>query len=154
MCSRTSVLQTPWDQGLKVRRLGGRAIYRVGPSGISNRPLRWALGALEHYVSSGTVFCSALVVKTSLRYTFRCASGKGKGAFLMHWYNPKTRSVEDTSAPFTDEEATDHLRGNISSEAFLTVYDRLRAEGMAIEQALIFVGHHFRLRHLEYRPSR
>jgi hypothetical protein len=25
---------------------------------------------------------------------------------------------------------------------------------MAIEQALIFVGHHFRLRHLEYRPSR
>ena len=34
------------------------------------------------------------------------------------------------------------------------LYDRLRAEGMAIEQALIFVGHHFRLRHLEYRPSR
>jgi hypothetical protein len=28
------------------------------------------------------------------------------------------------------------------------------AMGMAIEQALIFVGHHFRLRHLEYRPSR
>jgi hypothetical protein len=25
---------------------------------------------------------------------------------------------------------------------------------MAIEQALIFVGHHFRLRHLEFRPSR
>ena len=72
----------------------------------------------------------------------------------MHWYNPITRSVEETSAPFTDEEATERLRGNISSEAFLTVYDRLRAEGMAIEQALIFVGHHFRLRHLEYRPSR
>ena len=72
----------------------------------------------------------------------------------MHWYNPITRSVEDTSAPFTDEEATKRLRGSISSEAFLTVYDRLRAEGMAIVQALIFVGHHFRLRHLEYRPSR
>jgi hypothetical protein len=72
----------------------------------------------------------------------------------MHWYNPKTRSVEDTSAPFTDEEATERPRGHLSSEAFLTVYDRLRAEGMAIEQALIFVGHHFRLRHLEYRPSR
>jgi hypothetical protein len=72
----------------------------------------------------------------------------------MHWYNPITRNVEDTSTPITDEEATKRLRGNISSEAFLTVYDRLRAEGMAIEQALIFVGHHFRLRHLEYRPSR
>lgn len=72
----------------------------------------------------------------------------------MRWYNPKTRSVEDTSAPATDQEATERLRGNLSSEAFLTVYDRLRAEGMAIEQALIFVGHHFWLRHLEYRPSR
>ena len=72
----------------------------------------------------------------------------------MHWYNPKTRIVEDTSTPITDEEATKRLRGSISSEAFLTVYDRLREEGMAIEQALIFVGHHFRLRHLEYRPSR
>ena len=72
----------------------------------------------------------------------------------MRWYNPKTRSVEDTSPPSTDQEATEYLRGHLSSEAFLTVYDRLRAEGMAIEQALIFVGHHFRLRHLQYRPSR
>jgi hypothetical protein len=72
----------------------------------------------------------------------------------MHWYNPKTRSVEDASAPFTDEEAAKHLRGHLNSQAYLTVYDRLRAEGMAIEQALIFVGHHFRLRHLEHRPSR
>ena len=72
----------------------------------------------------------------------------------MHWYNPKTRSVEDTSTPPTDQEATQRLRGSISSEAFLTVYDRLRADGMTIEQAFIFVGHHFRLRHLEYRPSR
>jgi dephospho-CoA kinase len=24
----------------------------------------------------------------------------------MHWYNPKTRSVEDVPTPFTDEEAT------------------------------------------------
>ena len=79
--------------------------------------------------------------------------GKGKEKFLCIWYNPKTRSVEDTSAPITDEEATKRLR-ECHSEAFLTVYDRLRAEGMAIEQALIFVGHHFRLRHLESRPSR
>ena len=112
--------------------------------------LRWTFGALEHYVSLGTVFCNALMVKTLLRYAF----GKGKGEVFMHWYNPKTRIVEDASTPITDEEATKRLRGSISSEAFLTVYDRLREEGMAIEQALIFVGHHFRLRHLEYRPSR
>ena len=72
----------------------------------------------------------------------------------MRWYNPKTRSVEDTLVAFTDEEATKRLGGHLSSEAFLTVYDRLPAEGMAIEQALLFVGHHVRLRHLEYRPSR
>jgi hypothetical protein len=72
----------------------------------------------------------------------------------MHWYNPITRSVEDASVPSTDEEATKRLRGHLSSEAFLTVYDRLRAEGMAIDQALIFVGDQFRLRHLEYRSSR
>ena len=71
----------------------------------------------------------------------------------MHWYNPKTRSVEDTSTSFTDEEATERLRGSISSEAFLTVYDRLRADGMAIEQALVFVGRQFGLRHLEYRRA-
>ena len=28
----------------------------------------------------------------------------GKGEW-MHWYNPKTRKVEDVSAPSTDEEA-------------------------------------------------
>jgi hypothetical protein len=72
----------------------------------------------------------------------------------MRWYNPKTRSVEDASVPSTDEEATKHLSGHLSSEVFLRVYDGLRAEGMALEQALIFVGHHCRLRHLEYRPSR
>jgi hypothetical protein len=26
--------------------------------------LRWTFGALEHYVSLGTVFCNALMVKT------------------------------------------------------------------------------------------
>ena len=67
----------------------------------------------------------------------------------MRWYNPKSRSVEDASAPSTEEEATEHLRGHLSSQAYLTVYARLRAEEMAIEQALMFVGHHFRLRHLE-----
>jgi hypothetical protein len=70
----------------------------------------------------------------------------------MHWYNPKTMSVEDTLAPSTDEEALEMLRGGVNSGAFMAEYERLREEGMGIEQAMIFVGHEFRLRHLEYQP--
>ena len=71
----------------------------------------------------------------------------------MHWYNPKTMSVEDTPAPSTDEEALEMLRGDINSGAFMAEYERLRdEEGMGVEQAMIFVGHEFRLRHLRYQP--
>lgn len=70
----------------------------------------------------------------------------------MHWYNPKIRGVEDVPAPTTEEEAKDMLRGHVNSGAFLAEYDRLRREGMEPEQALIFVGHEFRLRHLRYQP--
>ena len=70
----------------------------------------------------------------------------------MRWYNPKTRTVEDTPVPFTDEEALEMLRGDINSGAFIAEYERLRGEGMGVEQALIFVGHEFRLRHLRYQP--
>ena len=71
----------------------------------------------------------------------------------MHWYNPKTREIEDLRAPSTDSEALEMLRGDINSGAFMAEYDRLRTEeGMEIEQARIFVGHAFRLRHLRYQP--
>jgi hypothetical protein len=70
----------------------------------------------------------------------------------MHWYNPKTRSAEDVCAPATDEGAMEMLRGDLNSCAFLMEYERLRGEGMGVEQALIFVGHHIRLRHLRYQP--
>jgi hypothetical protein len=70
----------------------------------------------------------------------------------MHWYNPKTRDVEGIPAPSTDEEALEMLRGDINSGAFMMEYERLREEGMGVEQALIFVGHEFRLRHLRYQP--
>ena len=70
----------------------------------------------------------------------------------MHWYNPKTTTVEDSPAPSTDEEALEMLRGDLNSGAFIAEYERLRGEGMGIEQALIFVGHEFRLRHLQYQP--
>jgi hypothetical protein len=71
----------------------------------------------------------------------------------MHWYNPTTRTVEDAPAPSTDEEALEMLRGDINSGAFMAEYERLRdEEGMGVEQAMIFVGHEFRLRHLRYQP--
>lgn len=69
----------------------------------------------------------------------------------MHWFNPKTMAVENTSAPSTDEEALQLLRGDLNSAAFIGEYERLREEGMGVEQAMIFVGHEFRLRHLRYR---
>ena len=71
----------------------------------------------------------------------------------MHWYNPKTREVEDVGPPLTDGEVLEILRGDINSGAFIAEYERLRTEeGMEIEQAMIFVGHEFRMRHLRYQP--
>jgi hypothetical protein len=70
----------------------------------------------------------------------------------MHWYNPMTRSAEDVPAPTTDEEALEILSGDPNSGAFLEEYEKLRGEGMGVGQALIFVGHRFRLWHLRYQP--
>ncbi len=70
----------------------------------------------------------------------------------MHWYNPKTRTVEDKPAPSTDEEALERLRGDINSGAFIAEYERLREQGLLDAHALIFVGHEFRLRHSRYQP--
>ena len=55
-------------------------------------------------------------------------------------------------APSTDEVALEMLRGDSNSGAFMAEYERLREEGMGVEQAMIFVGHEFRLRHLRYQP--
>ena len=45
-------------------------------------------------------------------------------------------------------------RSHVNSCAFLTRYDRLHGEGIPIEQAMTFVGHHFRMRHLQFQPAR
>jgi hypothetical protein len=72
----------------------------------------------------------------------------------MYWYNPKTRCTETICAPTTDEEALALLDGDINTMAFAVEYERLRETGMGIEQALIFTGHEFRLKHLEFRAAR
>jgi hypothetical protein len=70
----------------------------------------------------------------------------------MHWYNPNRRVAETVVAPYTDEEAEHMLWGATDSWAFLREYERLRDEGMGIEQAMIFVGQSFSLWHLRYQP--
>jgi len=72
----------------------------------------------------------------------------------MYWYNPKTRCTETIPAPATDEEALAMLEGDLNTEAFVSEYERLREMGMEVEQALIFTGHEFRLKHLEFRAAR
>jgi hypothetical protein len=70
----------------------------------------------------------------------------------MHWYNPKTRGVEDVPAPITDEEALEMFRGDPNSWALEEHYVVLRKEGKGVEQAMILVGHHSRMWHLRYQP--
>jgi hypothetical protein len=72
----------------------------------------------------------------------------------MYWYNPKTRCTETVPAPPTDREALALLEGDINTMAFASEYERLRETGMGIEQALIFTGHEFRLKQLEFRAAR
>jgi len=72
----------------------------------------------------------------------------------MYWYNPKTRCSETVPVPATDDEALALLEGDINSMAFAAEYERLRDTGMGIEQALIFTGQEFRLKHLEFRAAR
>jgi hypothetical protein len=71
----------------------------------------------------------------------------------MHWYNPKARGVEDVTAPKSDDEALQLLSGDPNSWKFVEQYVMLREEGMGVEQAVIFVGHHWRMFHLGFSRS-
>ena len=56
------------------------------------------------------------------------------------------------SAPSTDEEALGMLSGDPNSGVLVEQYVMLREEGMGVEQAMNFVGHHWRMWHLRYQP--
>jgi hypothetical protein len=71
----------------------------------------------------------------------------------MYWYNPKTRTSERVEAPSTDEQAIQMLAGTPDSADFIKHYCELRRSGTPLEQALVLVGHEFRLRQPEYRPA-
>ena len=67
----------------------------------------------------------------------------------MYWYNPTTRTSERVQAPSTDEQAVRMLAGIPDSADFVGEYLELRRSGSPIEQALVLVGHEFRLREPE-----
>ena len=67
----------------------------------------------------------------------------------MYWYNPKSRTSERVEAPSTDEQAIRMLAGTQDSAEFIKEYCELRRSGTPIEQALVLVGHEFRLRQPE-----
>ncbi len=69
----------------------------------------------------------------------------------MYWYNPTTRASERVAAPSSDEQALDMLSGDPHSAQFVEEYIKLRHSGRPIEQALVLVGHEFRLRQPEYQ---
>jgi hypothetical protein len=69
----------------------------------------------------------------------------------MYWYNPTTRTSERVKAPSTDEQAVQLLAGIPESAEFIAEYLELRRSGSPIEQALVLVGHEFRLREPEHQ---
>ena len=69
----------------------------------------------------------------------------------MYWYNPTTQSSEKVSAPSSDSQAIQMLAGTQDSAEFIKEYCQLRRSGTPIEQALVLVGHEFRLRQPEYQ---
>jgi hypothetical protein len=69
----------------------------------------------------------------------------------MYWYNPTTRSSEKVSSPSSDSQAIQILAGTQDSAEFIEEYCQLRRSGTPIEQALVLVGHEFRLSQPEYQ---
>ena len=67
----------------------------------------------------------------------------------MYWYNPTIGASERVEAPATDERAIQMLAGTPDSAEFIKEYCHLRRSGSPIEQALVLVGHEFRLRQPE-----
>ena len=67
----------------------------------------------------------------------------------MYWHNPTTHTSERVEAPSTDESAIQMLAGTHESAEFIKEYCKLRRSGTPTEQALVLVGHEFRLRQPE-----
>ena len=71
----------------------------------------------------------------------------------MYWYKPTTRASERVQAPSTDEQALQMLAGTQDSAELIKNYCELRRSETPIEQALVLVGHEFRLSQPEVSAS-
>ena len=69
----------------------------------------------------------------------------------MYWYNPTTHSSEKVASPPSDSQAIQMLAGTQDSAEFIKEYYKLRRSGTPLEQALVLVGHEFRLRQMDYQ---
>ena len=69
----------------------------------------------------------------------------------MYWYNPTINASERVEAPATDEQAIQMLADTQGSGEFIKEYCKLRRSGTPMEQALVLVGHEFRLRQMDYQ---
>jgi hypothetical protein len=101
-------------------------------------------------------FCDVSDVNLILRGIREGRGREGRGFVCSGEENdalvqPKDLERGGRTRPLTDEEALEMLRGNHNSAAFVKEYERLRDDGMGVEQALIFVGHRFRMWHLRFQ---
>ena len=69
----------------------------------------------------------------------------------MYWFNPTTRTSGRVAAPSNDMQAIQMLAGTQDCAELVKEYCQLRRSGTPIDQALVLVGHEFRLRQPEYQ---
>jgi hypothetical protein len=69
----------------------------------------------------------------------------------MRWYNPTTRSMEDTEVPVSDTRAIELLSEDEDSEQYIAEYMGCRQTHDIVE-SLIFTGQTFQMVHREEQP--
>ena len=69
----------------------------------------------------------------------------------MYWCNPTIRTSGRVVSPSNDMQAIQMLSDTPESAEFVKEYCELRRSGTPIAQALVLVGHEFRLRQAEYQ---
>jgi hypothetical protein len=116
------------------------------PRSHANEQLANFFGELRHGEVRRTLLFSARSIGN-----IKCIVLFGKEDTKMYWYNPTTRTSERVQAPSTEEQAIQMLAGTKDSVEFIKEYCELRRSGAPIEQALVLVGHEFRLRQAEYQ---
>jgi hypothetical protein len=67
----------------------------------------------------------------------------------MHWYNPKTKNIEDVTVPMSEAQAIEMLSGDSGSDRFIEEYRQVRATHPDIVEALILTGEAFYWEHQE-----